>query len=301
MGALDSAFRTRAGRRVQAAATTDGIDVANVTRSARPAARPLRRAPRLATAVLAVAVGLLMADAAVTWRGGAPARARVDAALTAERDLRSADVAALSGRARTLRVDIDAARAALLVAQRDRRTADTAIEALEPAAAALPARGPGLRIDVVDAGPAGPTGQASPETAGPGRPGGPGQPGAAVPGARGQSQLADHDLADLVNALWSGRARAITVGGVRLSATTPIRTAGEAILVGFQPISSPYRIEAVGEPAQLLAAFFGSAAGGRLADDHLAGARLGAVTTMRGLTLPAAALAPPRLARRQSQ
>ncbi|WP_083419628.1 DUF881 domain-containing protein, partial [Pseudofrankia sp. BMG5.36] len=171
----------------------------------------------------------------------------------------------------------------------EQRAVASALGVLEPAAAARPASGPGLRVELVDATPGQPA--SAP----------PGQPGAASPGERGTGQLADHDLADLVNALWSGGARAITVGGVRLSPTSAIRTAGEAILVGFQPVASPYRIDAIGDPARLLAALFGSAAGRRLADDHLAGARLRATTTMRDLTMPAAQVTPPRLARRQSQ
>ncbi|ONH32985.1 hypothetical protein BL253_04140 [Pseudofrankia asymbiotica] len=247
---------------------------------------------RLIMVALAAAVGLLLADAAGTWRAGAPARAHADAALATERDRRAADVDTLTGRARTLRADVDAARAALALGEGEQRSVTSALGALEPAAAARPAGGPGLRVELVDATPG------QPASASPGQSG---QSGGAASGERGAGQLADHDLADLVNALWSGGARAITVGGVRLSPTSAIRTAGEAILVGFQPVASPYRIDAIGDPARLLTALFGSGAGRRLADGHLAGARLRGTTAMADLTMPAARVTPPRLARRQSQ
>jgi uncharacterized protein YlxW (UPF0749 family) len=69
---------------------------------------------------------------------------------------------------------------------------------------------------------------------------------------------------DVVNALWSAGARAIAVGGERLGPTTAIRSAGQAILVDFRPITSPYVIVALGSPDTLAGRFAASAAVSRL-------------------------------------
>ncbi|WP_269799830.1 MULTISPECIES: DUF881 domain-containing protein [Pseudofrankia] len=283
-GALDPAYRAAAAaRRAEAAAPAGAGRASGAFRASglARAAAVRRRPARLATVALAATVGLLLAGAAGTWRAGDASREHVDAALAVERDLRAADVVTLTGRARTLSADVDAARAALALAEGEQRAVASALGVLEPAAAARPANGPGLRVEIVDATP--------------------GQPGTGPAGEGGAGRLTDRDLAELVNALWSGHASAIAVGGVRLAPTSAIRTAGQAILVGFQPVASPYRIDAVGDPARLLAALLGSDTGRRLAAGHLTGARLRATTTMRDLTVPAALVTPPRLARRQSQ
>ena len=55
----------------------------------------------------------------------------------------------------------------------------------------------------------------------------------------------------MVNALWAAGAEAVSVDGQRLGPTSTIRTAGEAILVDFWPVSSPYEVSAVGDPDTL--------------------------------------------------
>jgi uncharacterized protein YlxW (UPF0749 family) len=247
-----------------------------------PARRTRARSPgRFAAVALAVAVGLLQAVAGVTQRAGGPGRARLDAALTAERDRGQAAVAAKTAEARGLRSTVAAARSAVARDTATQRATADALGVLEPAAGAATATGPGLRVQIADAADAdaGPRGS----------------------GQRGAGGVTDQDLAAIVNALWAGHATAIAIGGVRLSATSPIRTAGGAILVDFQPVASPYRIDALGVPAALLAAFFGSGPGRLLADGDLSGARLVAATTTRVLTVPAAPVTTVRLARRLGQ
>jgi uncharacterized protein YlxW (UPF0749 family) len=61
-------------------------------------------------------------------------------------------------------------------------------------------------------------------------------------------RIQDVDLREIVNALWRAGAEAIAVNGQRVVATTAIREAGGTILVNFAPVSSPYRISAVGDP-----------------------------------------------------
>lgn len=105
--------------------------------------------------------------------------------------------------------------------------------ALTIAAAQTPVQGPGVAVTVSDVN----------------------TTRAGTAGSRPQSetgersgQVTDQDLQVVVNALWAGGAEAISVGGIRLGPQTTIRTAGQTILVDFRPLSSPYRITAIGGP-----------------------------------------------------
>jgi uncharacterized protein YlxW (UPF0749 family) len=60
------------------------------------------------------------------------------------------------------------------------------------------------------------------------------------------ARVKDTDLQLATNALWSLGAEAIAVNGQRLTATSTIRQAGEAILVDFRPVTTPYEVVAVG-------------------------------------------------------
>ncbi len=73
-------------------------------------------------------------------------------------------------------------------------------------------------------------------------------------------QVKDTDLQLATNALWSLGAEAITINGQRLTATSTIRQAGEAILVDFRPVSTPYQVIAIG-PDGLAKTFRDSYAG----------------------------------------
>jgi uncharacterized protein YlxW (UPF0749 family) len=63
---------------------------------------------------------------------------------------------------------------------------------------------------------------------------------------RTEAQVKDIDLQLAANALWEAGAEAITINGQRLTATSRIRQAGEAILVDIRPVGSPYEISAIG-------------------------------------------------------
>lgn len=60
------------------------------------------------------------------------------------------------------------------------------------------------------------------------------------------------DVNAVMNALWRGGAEAMTVQGVRVTTRTPVRCIGNVILVGGTVYSPPYRIEAIGDSAELL-------------------------------------------------
>ena len=63
--------------------------------------------------------------------------------------------------------------------------------------------------------------------------------------------IVDQDMRQVVNALWQAGAEAIAINGHRLSARTAIRQAGTAITVDYRSMTTPYRIEAIGDPATL--------------------------------------------------
>lgn len=69
------------------------------------------------------------------------------------------------------------------------------------------------------------------------------------------SKVVDIDVRQAVNGLWRSGAEAIAVNGHRLSSRTAIRGAGDAITVDYRSLTRPYRIEAIGDPQGLLAAF----------------------------------------------
>lgn len=65
----------------------------------------------------------------------------------------------------------------------------------------------------------------------------------------------DSDLSRLINGLWAAGAEAISINGRRVTALTPIRSAGAAITVDYVSLSPPYQVEAIGDPATLPARF----------------------------------------------
>lgn len=61
-----------------------------------------------------------------------------------------------------------------------------------------------------------------------------------------ESRIQDRDLQLVVNALFAIGAEAVAINESRVAAVTPIRAAGGTIVVNYRPVSSPYRIVAIG-------------------------------------------------------
>ncbi|MDF2439796.1 MAG: hypothetical protein JWN98_780 [Abditibacteriota bacterium] len=57
----------------------------------------------------------------------------------------------------------------------------------------------------------------------------------------------DFDLLQIVNELRNAKADGIAVNGRRITAYTPIRCVGGPILINYEPVTPPYRIEAIGD------------------------------------------------------
>ncbi len=60
------------------------------------------------------------------------------------------------------------------------------------------------------------------------------------------ARVFDTDLQLVTNALWSSGAQAISINNQRISTTTAIRSAGDAILINYRPLLPPYEITFIG-------------------------------------------------------
>lgn len=197
-------------------------------------------------AQLAVALALALAGllAAITYDQagqGAQGREQVRAALVAEVRGESATTDRLAAELAALRTDVTAARDDALAATTVGQRALDRLETAELTAGVRPVAGPGLQVTLADAepdadeDPVGGTAQADP-----------------------RGQVRDGDLQLVVNALWASGAEAVDIDGQRLGPTTAIRFAGEAVLVDFRPVTTPYLVSAVGDPATLRSRFLAS-------------------------------------------
>lgn len=111
------------------------------------------------------------------------------------------------------------------------------IDQLRRPAGFTPVTGPGLTVTLTDA------------------------PKAAIDAANAEAgpvtpdELIVHqqDIQAVVNALWAGGATAMTIQDQRVISTTGIKCVGNTVMLHGVPYSPPYRIAAIGDPADLLA------------------------------------------------
>ena len=61
------------------------------------------------------------------------------------------------------------------------------------------------------------------------------------------ARVYDSDIQLLVNALWASGAESIAINEGRLTSTSAIRSAGDAILVNYRPLLPPFVISAIGD------------------------------------------------------
>jgi uncharacterized protein YlxW (UPF0749 family) len=100
--------------------------------------------------------------------------------------------------------------------------------------------------------------------------------------------ILDRDVQLLVNGLWAAGAEAISVGGLRLRATSAIRTAGGTILVDNKPTFWPITIEAIGPENKMHVAFSETSGFARFAGFAANYGATFKVVDAASLTLPAA-------------
>ena len=163
-----------------------------------------------------VSLGLSTASAR---RADAPRRAELISLI----DQRKHQLNVLDAAARDLRVSIDNAQgAAGRVSTADRQRA-ALLDRLSLQSGATPVGGPALVVHLADSD----------------------RPPSDLAQAAAY-RIQDVDLQLVVNALFDAGAEAIGVNDNRLVSTTPIRAAGQTIVVNFFPLSPPYTVVAIG-------------------------------------------------------
>ncbi len=196
--------------------------------------RALRPGWRVATPAVVVVSGLLFAVSAANSQGTDLRPGRYsDLASVVQGEARAYD--ALAARASGLTAEVDALSASVDSAEVD--GVRTQAATLRQPAGLEPEAGPGVSVVLADA---------SAETV----------DDAVTAGVQDINELVVHqqDIQAVVNALWAGGARAVTVEGQRIVSTTGIKCEGNAVQLQGIPYPQPYQIAAVGDPADLAAA-----------------------------------------------
>jgi uncharacterized protein YlxW (UPF0749 family) len=199
-----------------------------------------RRFRSLATALTLVVVGVIIAVAYQQAVARAPDAAQAKAGLVDDIKRRSAESDQMQKRADELREQLARDRQAALADTAAGQQTARQLEQLETVTGLSSVTGPGLVVTVGDGPP-----PVDPVT---------GEPTDEV----NLAQVLDRDLQELVNALWRAGAEAVTIDNQRLTPTSTIRLAGEAILVDLRPVTSPYEIKAIGDSKELNDRFTGS-------------------------------------------
>jgi uncharacterized protein YlxW (UPF0749 family) len=210
-------------------------------------------------------VGFLLAVAYREAVSAEPERSRAHAGLVQEVKTGQERTDALQVESDKLRRELTAAQQAALGGSAEELAR---VRAQEAAAGLASVTGPGAVVRLADA----PS---------------PIDPNTGRPSTTEVNRVLDVDLQSVVNALWASGAEAVAVNGQRLTATSTIRTAGNAILVDFRPVTSPYEVSAVG-PTELEKLFQHTAAAATMADLAKQYGLGYATRSENALTLPAA-------------
>lgn len=241
------------------------------------------RGQRVMAAAGSFVIGIVLVVAYSHEHRGAPRRAALHGELVSQVQQAEQLNDDLEARAQKLAEDVRKARDAANPGGPD---AAAALADLEVSAGALAVTGPGLSVSLADSS----TPRSDPT--GGGRSG--------VPGSYPTGLIGDRELRSVVNTLWAGGAEAMAINGVRLTVTSAIRFAGEVVLVDFRPITSPYRVEAVGDPEGLAVTFADSEVASALRTLDAVGQLDFDFSSEPRLDLPAAAVGAPRYAYRLS-
>lgn len=168
---------------------------------------------------VALLIGLMVAAALANTRLSSAERQQTRAQLLDRIALLSGTVDARQANVDEATGEVQALQDRLLAASENGPATADSIAALSGLAGASPAAGPGVTVTVDDAKDA---------------------------EAGSLNRVLDRDLQDIVNQLWRAGAGGVSINGQRLTGTTAIRAAGEAILVNYQPLARPYAVSALG-------------------------------------------------------
>lgn len=204
----------------------------------RPVASPRWSQPwssavvRFTTVVGALLVGFLLTTGLTAGRQAALEQDARKTQLVALVQARQDRTAALAQRLEQLRAEVTAAEqsAGTLAAPNLNRQ----LEQVEAITGLTALAGPGVRVTFSDAA------------------------GTCSTGRVEDCQIQDVDLQLATNILWGSGAEAVAINGERLITTTAIRSAGSSILINYRVLTSPYVVEAIGNPSALQDEFLNS-------------------------------------------
>ncbi|GAA2711872.1 DUF881 domain-containing protein [Micromonospora olivasterospora] len=196
-------------------------DAAARRRESPPPAGWRRASTRSVSLLVIVVVGFLFAVAYRQTMAEEPGRNTARAGLVAQIKEREAETDELAARADQLREEVGRQRDAALSGSQASR-----LRTLEAGTGLGRVRGDGVVVRLADA---------------------PAKDKDAVTGSSGgPPRVLYTDLQKVANDLWASGAEAVAINGQRLTATSTIRSAGEAILVDFRPVTGPYEVSAIG-------------------------------------------------------
>ncbi|MCM0676540.1 DUF881 domain-containing protein [Micromonospora phytophila] len=175
---------------------------------------------RSVSLVVVVVLGFLFAVAYRQTLEDEPGRSQARSGLVAQIKQRETETDRLSERADELRAEVARQREAALSGSEAAR-----LRNLEAGTGLGRVRGDGVVVRLADA-------PVNPDA----------MPGADV----GPPRVIYSDLQGVANDLWSSGAEAIAINGQRLTSMSTIRSAGQAILVDFRPVTGPYEVSAIG-------------------------------------------------------
>ena len=181
--------------------------------------------------VAALVTGLLLTLGAVALRTPSSSAITAKANLVSQIETRRAAVEKQGTQLRAMQAEVDKLQAQAL--GQDESSLQTRLAALTLASGAEPVRGPGITV-VLDNAPGsdGNSADGNPRT----------------DAQKDDGTVFSKDLQVVVNGLWEAGAEAISVNGQRLTSTSAIRFAGEAIPVNYRPLARPYRFTVLGYP-----------------------------------------------------
>lgn len=217
---LDPAYTTAAERR-----TAAGLPASTGTRT-------------LTVLVAFLVTGLLLSASAVALRRPSSAITEARAELVSQIEQRRALADERAQLVQQLQAEVDEAQTIALGGGQS-ELADR-LQRLALGTGSVPVTGPGVVITLDDAPSEG--------------------DGSADGDPRTQADADDgrvlaRDLQLVTNGLWEAGAEAMAINGQRLTARSAIRFAGEAIIVNYRPLTRPYTISAIGDPASLQVEF----------------------------------------------
>lgn len=219
--------------------------------------------------VTSVLLGFLMTVAAIQLRAPDPATAEARAELMERVRAASALGDAHAEHIEVLRAEVGGLEQAALEKATTEGEDDPAAEELRRAsvgAGSTAMVGPGVRVVLDDA----PVPENDPQAP-----------------ATSNNRVLSHDLQVLVNGLWSAGAEAMSINGQRLTSTSSIRFAGEAIVVDFRGLNRPYEVVAIGPPDLMTDELTTRATGAYLADLRDTYGILASVVAEDEVTVPA--------------